>query len=384
MGERLITNGRVWDAGPVVATEVLLAGGRIREVGTGLSHSHPGVIDAGGDWLLPGFIDLHTHGGGGVDINHADVAALGTLGRFFATQGVTGYLPTIVTDTLEQTLDCLAVLAAAQSQPVPGPRILGAHLEGPYLAPEYAGAAPRDLLRPPAIADLALYHDAFRGGRLHLTVAAELPGMPDFIAAARTLGMSVALGHTGATYETTRACIAAGATIATHTFNGMKLPHQHAPAATGAILESDLYCEAICDGRHLHPGMVRLLLKCQGPDRVIAVTDSIAAAGLPDGEYFLGVNTIQVKDGDAWLKDGTSRAGSTLTMAAALRNLAAWTNRPFPEVAPLLTRNPAAALGLGDRKGRLAVGFDADLVQLDLTGAVRRTIVGGDQIWERP
>lgn len=145
----------------------------------------------------------------------------------------------------------------------------------------------------------------------------------------------------------------------------MALLHQHRPAILGAALESDIYCEMICDGRHLHPGIVRLLLKVKGADRAVAITDSIMAAGLPDGSYHLGVNQVVVEDGDARLASDGTRAGSTLTQDAALRNLLSFTGRPLEELLPLLTENPARLIGVFDRKGSIAPGKDADLVLLD-------------------
>ena len=144
----------------------------------------------------------------------------------------------------------------------------------------------------------------------------------------------------------------------------MKLFHQHFPAIMGAVLETDVYCEAICDGRHLHPGTIRMLLKCKGIDRVIGITDSIMAAGLPDGRYRLGVNDVVVTDGDAMLADGSSRAGSTLTTGQAVKNVVRFTGRPLEEILPMYTTNPARMLGLEKQKGKICSGYD------ELCGAV--------------
>ena len=191
----------------------------------------------------------------------------------------------------------------------------------------------------------------------------------------------VAIGHSGADYHTAMGAIDAGARCITHTFNAMRLFHQHEPAIMGAALESDCFCEAICDGRHLHPGTVRMLIKCKGANRVIAVTDSIMAAGLPDGDYKLGVNDVVVVEGDAKLKDTGVRAGSTLTSIQALRNLVKFTEKPVEDVLPLLTSNPAEALRLRT-KGRIAPGMDADLVLLTPELTVSRTIAGGRTVYE--
>lgn len=216
----------------------------------------------------------------------------------------------------------------------------------------------------------------------YITVSPEVEGVPAMI---RDIAgeVVVAIGHSGADYDTAIACIENGAASATHTFNAMKLLHQHFPAIMGAVLESDVYCEAICDGRHLHPATVRFLLKCKGLDRVVAITDSIMAAGLPDGNYKLGVNDVVVVDGDAKLAGGGSRAGSTLTTGQALKNLVAFTGRPAEDLLPLLTENPADLLRMGARKGRVKPGWDADLVVLDEDLTVLRTLVGGRTVFER-
>lgn len=232
--------------------------------------------------------------------------------------------------------------------------LLGIHLEGPFLAKEYKGAMPEHLLISPDEQLLREYQEKAKGNIRYITVSPEVLGVPEMIPVMKELGMTVAIGHSGADYDTAWKCIHNGAEAATHTFNAMKLLHQHFPAIMGAVLESDVYCEAICDGRHLHPGTVRFLIKAKGLDRVVAVTDSIMAAGLPDGEYMLGVNEVIVEDGDAKLKYGGSRAGSTLTTGKALKNLIAFTGRPLEEVVPMLTRNPAKLLNVYDRIGSIA------------------------------
>ena len=173
--------------------------------------------------------------------------------------------------------------------------------------------------------------------------------------------------------------LSTGAECCTHTFNAMKLLHQHFPAIMGAALESDIYCEAICDGRHLHPGTVRLLLKVKGLDKVVAITDSIMAAGLPDGRYKLGVNDVIVEDGDAKLENGV-RAGSTLTQNVALKNLLAFTGKRLEEILPLLSENPARLIKVYDKKGSIADGKDADIVLLDAENDIADVFVGGNLI----
>ena len=201
-----------------------------------------------------------------------------------------------------------------------GANLMGIHLEGPFLCPAYKGAMPEHLLKKPDMELLKAYQEASVGDVRYITVSPEVEGIVDFIPYIKSLGIQVAIGHSGADYDTARRAIQNGALGATHTGNAMKLLHQHFPAIWGAVLEDDeVYCEMICDGRHLHPGTVRFIIKIKGLDRVIAVTDSIMAAGLPDGNYKLGVNNVVVVDGDAKLVSDGTRADSTSTTRKALK-----------------------------------------------------------------
>lgn len=377
--ERLwLTNARIYQRGSWIEGGVLVEDGVIASVQPGRTSS-PADVDLGGAYLVPGFLDLHTHGAAGFDVNASAASELLEIGRFFAAHGVTGWNASILTDTQEQTLWCLmqARQAAAQSG---GAKLLGVHLEGPFLAAEYKGAMPEALLRCGDASLFRTYQQTAGGLISYMTVSPEVPGVLDLI---RELGgqTPIALGHSGADYDQTMSCIRAGAKAATHTCNAMRLLHQHQPAILGAVLESDVYCEMICDGRHLHPGTVRLLIKCKGLDRVIAVTDSIQAAGLPDGNYRLGVNDVVVCDGDAKLATTGVRAGSTLTMDQALRNLIAFTGLPLERVLPVLTENPARLMGWQDRKGTIEPGKDADLTVLDSNLQVAATYVGGQCVY---
>lgn len=373
-----LTNARIYQRGSWIEGGVLVEDGVIASVQPGRTSS-PADVDLGGAYLVPGFLDLHTHGAAGFDVNASSASELLEIGRFFAAHGVTGWNASILTDTQEQTLWCLmqARQAAAQSG---GAKLLGVHLEGPFLAAEYKGAMPEALLRCGDASLFRTYQQAAGGLISYMTVSPEVPGVLDLI---RELGgqTPIALGHSGADYDQTMSCIRAGAKAATHTCNAMRLLHQHQPAILGAVLESDVYCEMICDGRHLHPGIVRLLIKCKGLDRVIAVTDSIQAAGLPDGNYRLGVNDVVVCDGDAKLATTGVRAGSTLTMDQALRNLIAFTGLPLERVLPVLTENPARLMGWQDRKGTIEPGKDADLTVLDSNLQVAATYVGGQCVY---
>ncbi len=381
MEQFVITNALVYTGHRFVPREVYVEEGRVAQLAEKVN-APAGCprLDLGGKRLVPGFIDIHTHGAAGVDVNAATADQLnGTIGRFFASQGTTGWLCSVLTDTPEQTLWCLDQAKAAMKEEGDWAQLLGVHLEGPFLASQYKGAMPEHLLQKGSAELFAKYEAAGEGAIKYMTVSPEVEGVPAMVRdiAAR---VKVAIGHSGAEYDTAMECIANGAVSATHTFNAMRLFHQHQPAIMGAVLESDVYCEAICDGRHLHPASVRLLLKCKGWDRVVAVTDSIMAAGLPDGNYKLGVNDVVVEDGDAKLASDGTRAGSTLTTGQALKNLVKFTGEGPEKVLPLLTENPADLLGL-PRKGRIAPGCDADFVVLGGDLTVLRTIVGGRTVY---
>lgn len=381
MEQFVITNALVYTGHRFVPREVYVEEGWVAQLAEKVN-APAGCprLDLGGKRLVPGFIDIHTHGAAGVDVNAATADQLnGTIGRFFASQGTTGWLCSVLTDTPEQTLWCLDQAKAAMKEEGDWAQLLGVHLEGPFLASQYKGAMPEHLLQKGSAELFAKYEAAGEGAVKYMTVSPEVEGVPAMVRdiAAR---VKVAIGHSGAEYDTAMECIANGAVSATHTFNAMRLFHQHQPAIMGAVLESDVYCEAICDGRHLHPASVRLLLKCKGWDRVVAVTDSIMAAGLPDGNYKLGVNDVVVEDGDAKLASDGTRAGSTLTTGQALKNLVKFTGEGPEKVLPLLTENPADLLGL-PRKGRIAPGCDADFVVLGGDLTVLRTIVGGRTVY---
>lgn len=379
--EQYIVNGKVFLDGSFQEKTIGVEGGCIRLLPKdGALEDGVKVYDAEGKKVVPGFLDIHTHGAVGVDVNAATAEELGKIGHFMATQGTTSWLCSVLTDTKEQTLWCIDEFKKHKKLENDGADLLGIHLEGPFLAKEFKGAMPEHLLRDADVELLKEYQEAAEGNIRYLTVSPEIEGIVDAIPAVRDLGIVVAIGHSGADYDTSMKAIENGAASCTHIFNAMKLLHQHFPAIMGAAMESDIYCEAICDGRHLHPGVVRLLIKTKGLDRVVAITDSIMAAGLPDGNYKLGVNDVVVVDGDAKLASNGVRAGSTLTTGQALKNIMKFTGRPIEEVLQLLTVNPAKLIGVFDKKGSIADGKDADLVILDEENNVTDTFVRGKQV----
>lgn len=361
-----------------VKGDMLVEDGMILEIGDVTGAGADDVCDLEGKTVVPGFFDIHTHGAVGVDSNGADPEGFEKMCRFFASQGTTSWLCSILTDTKEQTMWAIEQYKNWKKLDHEGATLLGIHLEGPFLCADYKGAMPEHLLRKPDMELLREYQEAAEGDVRYITVSPEVEGIPEFIPYMKSLGMQVAIGHSGADYDTARKAIHNGAMAATHTGNAMKLLHQHYPAIWGAVLEDDdLFCEIICDGRHLHPGTVRFIIKIKGLDKVVAVTDSIMAAGLPDGQYKLGVNDVVVVDGDAKLADGGSRAGSTLTTGTALKNVLQYTGRSLQEVIPMFTENPARLIGVYDQIGSLNPGKRADMLVLDDACDIERTYVSG-------
>ena len=336
------------------------------------------IIDAKGFFVVPGFIDIHVHGAVGSDTMDATSDAILGMGLFFARHGVTSFLPTTVAASAK---DIQAAINNVSTTPrsFEGARHIGIHLEGPYLNYEYRGAQPPIHLRS---ADPNEYKYWLESKEVQLiTVAPEVEGVSDLIRAGKEAGIEFALGHTSATYEQVLAAVDLGLHQATHTFNGMPGLNHRSPGVLGAVLSDDrIWAQIIVDGIHVHPAIVKLLVRAKGIDRTILITDAIRASGMPDGDYALGDQMVHVKEGVV-RTDAGGIAGSTLTMDQALRNVMEFANISLPEALPMATRVPATAIGLENHKGLIAPDFDADIVVLDETYHVRMTMVGGRVVY---
>lgn len=356
-------------SGGTVATDSWVAfdGATITAVGTGtvdaaiLDAAGGSVIDAHGAWLLPGFIDIHCHGGGGSSFEDG-TDAIGTALAMHRSHGTTRSVLSLVTasiDELERRLATVAELADRD------PLVLGAHLEGPFLASARKGAHDPALLRQadPDTLDRLL---AAAGGRLsQVTLAPELPHGMDALGYFVDAGVAVAIGHTGADYAQASAAFDAGASILTHAFNAMPGLHHREPGPVAAAIRAEsVVLEIINDGVHLHPDIVGLAFAAAG-GRVAMITDAMAAAGSGDGEYRLGTQSITVGAGVARLTHGDSIAGSTLTQDAALRRAIRAVGLPIEAAALAVTETPARAIGRAHDLGRLQAGYAADAVLLD-------------------
>jgi N-acetylglucosamine-6-phosphate deacetylase len=352
--------------------------GRIAAVGDGAPPAQPPAARMpSGAIIAPGFIDLHVHGGGGDQVG-PDADGVAGVARFHARHGTTGLLATTVPAPEDELIATVRAVAAAARRAEPGAaRILGCHLEGPFVSAERPGALDARHLRAPDPALLDVLLDAGSGTVQTIVVAPELPGALELISAATAEGVIVAVGHTDATYEQAHVGFERGARAATHLFNAMRPLHHREPGVIGAALSAPrVTAELIADGVHLHPATLRLAHAAKGADRLALVTDAMQAAGLPDGEYALGGRPIAVRDGEARTASG-SLAGSTLTMDRAVRVAVAEAGIPLPDALAMASATPAELLGLGRVKGRIADGADADLVVLDAERRAIGTMVAG-------
>ncbi|GAA3061221.1 N-acetylglucosamine-6-phosphate deacetylase [Streptomyces glomeratus] len=330
------------------------------------------IIDVRGHWLVPGFVDLHNHGGGGASFSGTAEDIL-TAVRTHRLHGTT----TLVASTVTDDMDFLVRQAGLLSELAEQGEIAGIHFEGPFISPCRKGAHSEELLRDPDPAEVRKLIDAARGRARMVTLAAELPGGIDSVRLLAEHGVIAAIGHTDATYEQTVQAIDAGATVATHLFNAMPPLGHRAPGPITALLEDErVTVELIDDGTHLHAAALRLAFHHAGASRVAFITDAMDAAGIGDGRYMLGPLEVEVADGVARLVQGGSIAGSTLTLDRAFRRAVTVDRLPVEDVVAAVSANPARLLGVYDRVGSLEPGKDADLVLLDeefaLKGVMRR------------
>ncbi|MFF8096016.1 N-acetylglucosamine-6-phosphate deacetylase [Streptomyces sp. NPDC016675] len=331
------------------------------------------VVDLSGHWVVPGFVDLHNHGGGGASF--AGGTAEDVL-KGVATHRRHG-TTTVVASAVTGDLDFLARHAGMLAELAQQGDIAGIHFEGPFISPCRKGAHDEQLLRDPDPAEVRKLVDAAHGHAKMMTLATELPGGLDSVRLLAEHGVIAAVGHTDATYEQTLQAIDAGATVATHLFNAMPPLGHRAPGPIAALLEDErITVELINDGTHLHPAALQLAFHHAGAARVAFITDAMDAAGFGDGRYLLGPLEVEVADGVARLVEGGSIAGSTLTQDRAFKRAVTVDGLPVGDVVAAISANPARLLGMDDRIGSLEPGKDADLVVLDaafdLVGVMRR------------
>lgn len=375
---------RLVDAdGEQFASRLTIEGGKLAAVGpdTALADT---VIDAGEVVIVPGFVDVHTHGGGGFDLMTTEQAEIARYTRWVPETGTTALLATLIGVPNGLPLPQLTTVSTAIAEGLPGAEIAGIHLEAPYLNPKRRGAHDPSWLRLPNLDEVEQLLAA-AGGHLRLiTMAPELPGAYDVMPRLVAAGVTVSIGHTDATYEEAHRAVELGARHGTHCFNAMRPLHHRDPGPLAAIVEAPrVNGELIADGIHVHPAAMRLLVRALGFERTIVITDSIATAGTSGGTFSLGGQPVTISNGRAELADGTL-AGSVLTMDQALRNMVELVGVPLPRAVAMLTANPARAAGVDSRKGRLIAGYDADLVVLNQALEVQATICRGEVAFATP
>lgn len=354
-----------------VRTDLTVENGVIAAVG---KTDAPGR-DLGGDYVIPGLVDIHTHGAMGSDHLDGTPQATAAIRSFMAAHGTTSLLATLMTQSRETMVQAAANVAACAGQGA-GAHIRGIYAEGPFFSEAYRGAQHPQYLCDPDPA-LVLQLQEASGGRVRiLSLAPERAGAVELIR--RFPKIRFFIGHTDADYAQAKAAIAAGACGLTHTFNGMRGLHHRSPNALGAALESDgVYCECICDGFHVHPAVVGLLYRLVGRERFAVISDSLRPAGLPDGEYTSGGQPITVREGHAFLHDGTI-AGSSTYLLEEVRNLVRWGIMPLEDAVYAASAVPAKAAGLFDRIGSIAPGKAADLLILSPELALKETLIGAE------
>ncbi len=357
-------SGRIVTPAGVIDGVLTVDGERIADVAGGA---------AGTDWVVPGFVDIHTHGGGGHSFTLGDPDAARAAAAFHLRHGTTTLLASLVSSPFGLMREATAAYAPLFREGV----IAGIHFEGPYLSALRCGAQNPEHLRDPSVDELTELIKLGEGAVRMVTVAPERAGALPAIELLVAHDVVAAIGHTDATWEQTLAGVAAGATVGTHVFNGMRPPHHREPGPVFGLLgAASVVCEFVADGIHLHDGTLAFAASVTGPDRAALITDAMDAAGMPDGRYELGGQAVIVADRVARLERDGAIAGSTLTMDAALRR-AVGAGIDIVDACSMAATTPARVLGLADTLGALSPGLRADLVVLAPDLTVRRVMRAG-------
>ena len=340
--------------------------------------SNKEITDFGDCVIVPGFFDIHIHGGVNCDVMRGSADEMAKFEVFLARHGVTSYFPSTVTASQDATLSALERLAnrieAAETGGAGGAQPLGIHLEGPFLSHTRRGVHPPVDLVEPSVAAFDKLWQAARGHVRMLTIAPELNGAEEVIAEATKRGVCVSIGHSDAALEQARRGVKAGARHATHTFNAMRPLDHRAPGILGEVLTNNqISADVIADGIHVDPTVVDLLFRAKGIENFVLITDAISATGMPDGRYQLGTLEVELKDGRC-TRDG-NLAGSALTMDRAVRNVMKFAGLSLQQAVRAASMNPASAVGI--KKGTIEPGADADFTVLTPDGEVRATAVKG-------
>ncbi len=373
------------DGAGVDDATLVVDGGRIASAGPAERAVLPRdatILDARGLLAVPGYLDFHTHGALGIDYFDASPDEVARVLEWLPSTGVTGLLLTTTTAPPDRLLDAVRRLARLVDGASSGARVLGLHLEGPWIAPGQRGAQLASAVRPPDVEEFERLQEAAGGHIRAVSLAPEQPGAPKLIEHLARTGVVACAGHTDATAEQVLVAIERGLRHATHCFNAMRALHHREPGVVGAVLASDrLSADVVLDGNHVHPVAADVLFRAKGPEHVGLITDSMQATGLGDGTYVRPGNRRVIVEGGVVRLESGALAGSVLTLDQAVRNASAWLGLPLHAAARLASGLTARLLGLGRRKGTLEIGADADICLLRADGQVAYTIVGGAVVY---
>jgi N-acetylglucosamine-6-phosphate deacetylase len=379
---RILTPDEVIDPGTILIDDR----GLIAKVGWGLEvPAAAEIVDARGLTVVPGYVDLHVHGGGGYSLATRDAGEIESYARWVVSHGVTGFLATIFASSCEEAAEFVhAAGYVSDWAPEGGAEILGINLEGPFISGKRRGALPETWVRPASIEELIALSEASDESIKLMTLAPEIDGAEELLPWAIENWIVVAVGHSDATYEEAAKAFELGASHLTHAFDGMRTFHHRDPGPVlAAIGAPGVTLEIIADGVHLHPATVSSIVRAAGPDRIALVSDGVPPAGLDSGTFLVGEQEARLTGGAVHLSDGTI-AGGAATMAGIIRNVLEWQAAPLADAIRMASTVPARVVGLSDRKGRIAPGYDADLVALDDEMNIVRTWVHGRTVYVHP
>ncbi|MBD5550006.1 MAG: N-acetylglucosamine-6-phosphate deacetylase [Lachnospiraceae bacterium] len=371
----LIKNARILFPDRIEEGAVRIEGDKITEINPREKEGEA-VMDAEGMYLSPGFIDIHIHGAGGYDTMEGTREALAGIGRAIAVHGTTSYVPTTMTMDTASIRRVVKVVSEMRGEQSEGAGVIGVHLEGPFVNSSMLGAQNPEYVKNPSKEELEKMIRGYESSVITVTFAPELPGSKELITFLKSHGIHASMGHTCADYETAKQAISAGVSHVTHLYNAMTPLKHREPGVVGAVFDSDITTEFIADGIHIEYPALRIALKQKGTDRIVLVTDAMMGCTMPEGKYFLGGQEVWIQNGMAKLRDGTF-AGTLLTLDEAVRNLKNNTEYPLYELVKMATWNPAVYCGIEDHKGRIAEGYDADVILFDEDIRVRKVIIGG-------
>lgn len=389
-----ISNGQIITPGGIITNgSILIKDGKIIEVSDRLSGiSDVLSINARGEYVSPGFIDLHVHGGGGSDFMDGDVQSFLTVAATHARFGTTSLMPTTLTSKKKDLITTFENYKKAISLNKSGAQFIGLHLEGPYFAMEQRGAQDPRYIRDPDPEEYNELLSSFGHLIRRWTAAPELPGAIEFVRQLKKYGILASIGHTDAVYDDAVKAFDNGYTLVTHLYSGMlgvtrRNAFRYAGMVESAFLIDEMDVEAIADGIHLPPPLLRLIYKNKGAEHIALVTDAMRGAGMPEGESILGGEKtglkVIIEDGVAKLPDRSSFAGSVATTDRLLRTMVQQAKIPLIESVKMMTETPARIAGINNKKGSLVIGKDADIIIFDDQITIGKTLVGGKIIYEK-